>query len=121
MTQYRFVFSTDAACLLTLECFVLIFAVTGLFNTLSIRLQAHRPAVGPFEERASAMRNPLDPTSSGTVRDVRRDRVGLHHARRQRPPTVRRKGFLANFRSCMKGSGHVLFFFWSLTPASRSW
>ena len=36
MTQYRFVFSTDAF-LLTLGCFVLIFAVTGLFNTLSIR------------------------------------------------------------------------------------
>lgn len=36
MEQYRFVFSTNAF-LLTLGCFVLIFAVTGLFNTLSIR------------------------------------------------------------------------------------
>ncbi len=36
MTQYRFVFSLDAF-MLTLMCFVLIFVVTGLFNTLSIR------------------------------------------------------------------------------------
>ena len=36
MTQYRFIFSADAF-LLTLACFALIFAVTGLFNTLSIR------------------------------------------------------------------------------------
>lgn len=36
MEQYRFVFSTNAF-LLTLGYFVLIFAVTGLFNTLSIR------------------------------------------------------------------------------------
>lgn len=36
MTQYRFIFSFDAF-VLTLGCFVLIFMVTGLFNTLSIR------------------------------------------------------------------------------------
>lgn len=36
MTQYRFIFSTDAF-LLTLGCFVLIFAVSALFNTVSIR------------------------------------------------------------------------------------
>ena len=36
MTQYRFIFSVDGF-VLTLMCFVLIFAVTGLFNTLSIR------------------------------------------------------------------------------------
>ncbi|MEI3232477.1 MAG: ABC transporter permease [Gordonibacter pamelaeae] len=36
MTQYRFVFSLDAF-LLTLMCFALIFVVTALFNTLSIR------------------------------------------------------------------------------------
>lgn len=36
MTQYRFIFSPDAL-LLTLGCFVLIFAVTAAFNTLSIR------------------------------------------------------------------------------------
>lgn len=36
MTQYRFIFSFDGF-MLTLGCFVLIFAVTGLFNTLSIR------------------------------------------------------------------------------------
>ncbi|GKG90626.1 FtsX-like permease family protein [Gordonibacter urolithinfaciens] len=36
MTQYRFIFSFDAF-LLTLVCFALIFAVTALFNTVSIR------------------------------------------------------------------------------------
>lgn len=36
MTQYRFIFSFDGFTL-TLACFALIFAVTGLFNTLSIR------------------------------------------------------------------------------------
>lgn len=36
MTQYRFVFSLDAF-MLTLMCFALIFVVTGLFNTVSIR------------------------------------------------------------------------------------
>ena len=36
MTQYRFIFSFDAF-LLTLACFVIIFAVTAVFNTLSIR------------------------------------------------------------------------------------
>ena len=36
MTQYRFIFSVDGF-VLTLMCFVLIFAVTGLFNTLSMR------------------------------------------------------------------------------------
>ena len=36
MTQYRFIFSADAF-LLTLGCFALIFVVTALFNTLSIR------------------------------------------------------------------------------------
>ena len=36
MTQYRFVFSSDAFAL-TLMCFALIFVVTALFNTLSIR------------------------------------------------------------------------------------
>lgn len=36
MTQYRFIFSFDAFAL-TLVCFALIFVVTGLFNTLSIR------------------------------------------------------------------------------------
>ena len=36
MTQYRFVFSPDAF-LMTLACFVVIFAVTALFNTASIR------------------------------------------------------------------------------------
>lgn len=36
MTQYRFLFSSDAF-LMTLGCFVLIFVVAALFNTLSIR------------------------------------------------------------------------------------
>ncbi len=36
MTQYRFVFSPDAF-FMTLACFVVIFAVAALFNTLSIR------------------------------------------------------------------------------------
>lgn len=36
MTQYRFVFSFDGF-MLTLICFAVIFAATGLFNTLSIR------------------------------------------------------------------------------------
>ena len=54
MTQYRFIFSFDAF-LLTLMCFAIIFAVTALFNTVSVSYTHLLPSGGTCRSCAQAV------------------------------------------------------------------